>query len=165
GIEGSFFSDYTRLPLIKLRNETGPMISQNYITAVSLSKRLSLNHLMTFSASLENMHLTPDYVTATSIRRLSYDYFRLSYSYQANTLDKKHFPDRGVTSGIYLSTSKLLRAAERKGSVRSVYDPDDQDSPFTFDRNYVARAWFKTYSSSTERLTVSLGGDFLVTTG
>lgn len=165
GIEGSFFSDYTRLPLINLRNETGPMISQNYITAVSLSKRLSLNHLMTFSASLENMHLTPDYVTATSIRRLSYDYFRLSYSYQANTLDKKHFPDRGVTSGIYLSSLKLLRAAERKGSVRSVYDPDDQDSPFTFDRNYVARAWFKTYSSSTERFTVSLGGDFLFTTG
>jgi NTE family protein len=165
GVEASFFTDNTRLPLIILRNETGPMLSQNYVTALSLSKRLSLNHLMTFSASIENQRMIPDYVTATQIRRLSYDYVKLNYTYQTNTLDKKYFPDQGITSGISLTASKLLRGAVREGSRRTVYEPGDEVSPFVFDRSWVARAWFNTYTSTSDRFTMNFGGDFLFTTG
>ena len=165
GMEFSFFSDNTRFPLIQLRNETGPMLSQNFTTSVALSKRLSLNHLMTLSASLENQHLIPDFVSSSRIRRFSYDYLRLLYSYQANTLDRKHFPDQGIIYGMSVSSSKLLRASVRAESGRYAYTPDDDESPFTFDRNWTARASFSTYTSPSARVTVNLGGDFLFTTG
>ncbi len=165
GMETYFFSDNTRLPLIQLRNETGPMLSQNFNTGLALSKRLSLNHLMTLSISFENQHLTPDYLTSTRVTGISYDYLKLNYTYQANTLDKKHYPDNGVTSGVSLSVTKLVRGALRTGTVRSVFGPEDPDSPFSFNHNYAARAWFSSYSSPSEKLTVSIGGDFLFTTG
>lgn len=165
GVEGSFFADNTRLPLIHLKNETGPMLSQNYNTLLSLSKRLSLNHLMTLSISLENQHLTPDYVTATRIKKLTYDYYRMNYTYQANTLNKKHFPEHGINSGISLSTTRLIKAAMRVGSTRLVFNPGDEGSPFSFDRNYAARAWFNSYSSASERVTINFGGEFILSTG
>ena len=165
GVEFSFFADNTRLPLIKLKNETGPMLNHNFNTSLSLSKRLSLNHLMTLTASFENQHLVPDFLTSTLITRLSYDYLRLNYSYQANTLDRKHFPQQGITSGISLSALRMIRGAVRTGSRSSVYFPDDEDSPFSFDRNYSARAWINSYSPVSEKVTLMLGGDVLFTTG
>ncbi len=165
GLEASFFADNTRLPLIKLRNETGPMLSQNFNTAFSLSKRLSLNHLMTLTASFENQHLVPDFLTSTGITRLTYDYLRLNYCYQTNTLDRKHFPNQGVSSGISLSALRMIRGVVRTGSGRSVYDPGDEDSPFSFDRNYVTRAWINSYSPISKKVTFLVGGDILFTTG
>ena len=165
GVEASFFADNTRFPLIQLRNETGPMLSQNFNTSLALSKRLSLNHLMTLSASLEDKHLITDFVSSSHIRRLSYDYLKLIYSYQANTLDRKHFPDQGIIYGMSVSSSKLLRASVRVGSRRYAYGPGDEESPFLFDRNWTARASFNTYTSPSPKVTVNLGGDFLFTTG
>lgn len=165
GMETSFFADNTRFPLVQLRNETGPMLSQNFNTSLALSKRLSLNHLMTVSISFENQHLTPDYLTSTRITRISYDYLKLKYTYQTNTLDKKHFPDQGITSGISLSVMKMVRGSLRTGSDRSVYDPGDEGSPFNYSHNYAARGWFSTYSSPSDKLTVNIGGDLLITTG
>ncbi len=165
GMEASFFADNTRFPLIQLKNETGAMLSQNFNTSVALSKRLSLNHLMTLSASLQNQHLIPDYVSSTRIRRLSYDYLKFMYSYQANTLDRKHFPDQGIIYGMSVSSSKLLKASVRTGSRRNAYTPRDDESPFVFDRNWTARASFSTYTSPSPKVTVNLGGDFLFSTG
>jgi hypothetical protein len=165
GMETFFFADNTRLPLIQLRNETGPMLSQNFNTGVALSKRLSLNHLMNLSFSFENQHLTPDYLTSTHITRISYNYLKLNYTYQANTLDKKHFPRHGVSSGVSLSVTKLVRGALRTGTVRTVYSPGEENSPFSFIHNYAVRGWFSNYSSPSDKLTVNIGGDFLLTTG
>lgn len=165
GMETFFFSDNTRLPLIQLRNETGPMLSQNFFTGLALSKRLSLNHMMTLLLSFENQHLTPDYLTSTHITRISYDYLKLKYTYQANSLDNKHFPDQGISSGISVSVMKLARGVLRTGSERSVFNPRDEASQFNFRHNYAARAWFSTYSSPSDKLTVNIGGDFLFSTG
>ncbi len=165
GVEASFFADNTRFPLIKLRNETGPMLSQNFNTALSLSKRLSLNHLMTLAFSFENQYLVPDYVTTTGISRISYDYLRLNYSYQANTLDRKHFPRQGILSGLSVSAMEMIRGSFRTRSGKSVYTPGDESSPFSFDRYYSARAWVNSYSPLSKKVTLNIGGDLLFTTG
>lgn len=165
GIEAYFFADKTRLPLIQLKNETGPMLSQNFNAGLALSKRLSLNHLMRLSFTFENQHLTPDYLTQNRITRLSYDYLRLNYTYQANTLDQKHFPNQGISSGISLSAMKMVRGIVRTGSVKTVYVNGDEMAPFSFNNSYAARAWFNNWSSPAENLTVSIGGDFLYSTG
>ena len=163
GVEASFYTDYTRLPLVMLRDETGPMISQNVVTGLTIRNRMGLNHLMSLSATIENQRLIPDYITAMGIRRLSYDYLKLSYSYQANTLNYKHFPDKGFVYSISASASQLLRGIVKTTTNRESYYKGDESS-FSFDRFYTARAWFQTYASPSDRVTLNFGGDILLTT-
>ncbi len=160
GVEASFYADNTRLPLVQLKNETGPMLSQNFITGLTLSKRLSLNHMMNLSATYEAQHLIPDYITTTGIEKLSYDYLKLAFSYQANTLDYKHFPNNGIIYCLSASTSKLLRGAIKTDAGKDVYNPGDE-SAFSFDRFYDARAWFREYNSPSREVTLSFGGELL----
>jgi len=164
GMEASFYADNTRLPLVRLRHETGPMLSQNYISGLTLSKRMSLNHLMSVAATIEDQHLVPDYVTTTGIRNLSYDYLKLAFSYQANTLDYKHFPSTGISYFLSASTSNLLKGIIKTDTSRDVYKPGDESS-FVFDRFYAARAWFRNYNSPSDKVTISFGGDLLLATG
>ncbi len=163
GLEASFYADNTRLPLVRLRNETGSMLSQNFITGVTLNKRLSLNHLMSLAATIEDQHLIPGYITTTGIRRLSYDYLKLAFSYQANTLDYKHFPDHGINYTFLASTSRLLKGTVKTDTRRDVYKAGDESS-FTFDRFYAARAWFRSYNSPSDKVTISYGGELLLAT-
>jgi hypothetical protein len=163
GIEASFYTDNTRLPLVRLRDETGPMLSQNFVTGLAIRNRISLNHMMRLSGTIENQRLIPDYITATNIKRLSYDYFRLSFNYEANTLNYKHFPDRGVVYSISATASQLLRGIVKTDTYREAYFKGDE-SPFSFDRFYNARAWFRTYASPSDRVTLNFGGDILLTT-
>lgn len=164
GMEASFYADNTRLPLVRLRNETGPMLSQNFITGLTLSKRLSLNHLMSLATTIENQHIIPDYITTTSIRKISYDYLKVAFSYQANTLDYKHFPSHGVSYFLSASTSNLLRGTVKTATRRDIYKAGDESS-FVFDRFYAARAWFRSYNSPSDKLTLSFGGELLLATG
>ncbi len=163
GIEASFYAENTRLPLVRLRHETGPMVSQNYISGLTLSKRMSLNHLMSLGATIEDQYLIPDYVTTTGIRNLSYDYLKLAFSYQANTLDYKHFPSHGISYFLSASTSNLLKGIIKTGTGRDVYKPGDELS-FDFDRFYAARAWFRNYNSPSDKVTISFGGELLLAT-
>lgn len=163
GMEVSFFADNTRLPLVKLRHQTGAMLSQNFVTSLSLSRRLSLNHMMSLSGSLENQHLIPDYLTTDQIRKLSYNYLKLNYTYQANTLNYKHFPDNGLVYCLSASAHGLLRGAVKVGTRRYVYDKED-DSSFSFERFYSARASFTTYASPSAKLTLNFGGEALIVT-
>ncbi len=160
GAEASFYADNTRLPLVQLENETGPMLSKNLITSLTLSKRLSLNHLMNLTFSYEDQELIPDYIPTSGIEELSYDYLKLAYSYQANTLDYKHFPKQGIIYCLSASTSKLLRGAIKTESGKDVYNPGDE-SEFSFERFYDARAWFRNYSSPSDNVTLSFGGELL----
>ncbi|MFZ2286147.1 MAG: patatin-like phospholipase family protein [Bacteroidales bacterium] len=162
GVEASFYADNTRFPLIRLGNDNGPMISQNIITGISLSKRLSLNHLMGLTATFENQHLNPDYMT-TGIRKLSYDYLGLTYSYQANTLDYKHFPNRGISYLLSASATDLIRGTIKTDTRRDIFRPGDESS-FSFSRFYTARAWFRNYSSPSDKVTLSFGGEILLAT-
>jgi len=163
GIEACFLTDKTKLPLVSLKGKTGPMISQNGTTRLSLIRRLSLNHIMNFSCSWENQHLYTDYLSDSQIDRLSYDYIRLSYSYQANTLDFKHFPDKGIVYNLTASASRLLRGSIRTNGIREVYTKGDE-TDFSFDRFYTIRGSFRTYTSPGPRLTLSFGGEALLVT-
>ena len=163
GMEASFFADITRLPLVRLRHQTGAMFSQNFVTSLSFSRRLSLNHMMSLSGSLENQHLIPDYLTTDQIRKLSYNYLKLNYTYQANTLNYKHFPDNGLVYCLSASAAGLLRGAVKVGTQRYVYDREDASS-FSFERFYSARASLTTYASPSAKLTLNFGGEALVVT-
>ncbi len=165
GLAASFFTDNTRLPLLSLDGETGPMLSQNLQARLSLIKRVGLNHLTSLALTYEDRQLVPDFVTSTNIRRLSCNYLNLGLSFETNTLDSKHFPDQGIVSGATIAAEYLLKAAVRYRYGRRVWLPGETGSPYYFDRTYQARAWFSSYTSPTPRLTFSIGGDLLWSTG
>jgi NTE family protein len=160
GLEASFFMDNTLFPLIELRGETGPMLSQNYITSLSVSQRISLNHLMNLSFKFEATNLITDYISASHIERLTYDYVTIAYSYQANTLDTKHFPNEGVTYSVSASLSKLIRGALKTDTLRTDYNREDQGD-FSFHHNFTFRGWFSAYWSPAPKLTWNVGGEAL----
>ena len=163
GLEASFFMDNTLFPLIELRGETGPMLSQNYITSLSVSQRISLNHLMNLSLRFENENLITDYISASHIERLSYNYVTVAYSYQANTLDIKHFPNEGITYSLSASLSKLFRGVIKTDTLSTDYNRDDQGD-FSFHHNFTFRGWFSTYWSPTPKLTWNAGAEALFLT-
>lgn len=164
GAEASFNADNTHLPLVPLKNETGPMLSQNFITGLTLSKRLSLNHLMNLTATFEVQHLIPDYITTTGINKLSYDYLKLAYNYQANSLDYKHFPNNGINYCLSASVSKLIRGTIKTDTGKEVYSPGDETA-FSFERFFDARGWFRNYTSPSDKVTLNFGGELLLVTG
>jgi hypothetical protein len=158
GLEASFFMDNTQFPLIELRGETGPMLSQNYITSLSVSQRISLNHLMNLSVKFENDNLVTDYISASHIERLTYNYVTLAYSYQANTLDTKHFPNEGITYSVSASLSKLVMGVIKTDTLRTDYTRENQGD-FSFHHNFTLRGWFSAYWSPTPKLTWNAGGE------
>ena len=160
GLEASFFMDNTQFPLIELRGETGPMLSQNYITSLSISQRISLNHLMNLSVRFENDNLVTDYISASQIERLTYNYVTIAYSYQANTLDTKHFPNDGITYSLSASLSKLVRGVIKTDTLRTDYTRSDQGD-FSFHHNFTLRGWFSAYWSPAPKLTWNFGGEAL----
>jgi len=163
GLEASFFMDNTQFPLIELRGETGPMLSQNYITSLSISQRISLNHLMNLSVRFENDNLVTDYISASQIERLTYNYVTIAYSYQANTLDTKHFPNNGITYSLSASLSKLVRGVIKTDTLRTDYTSSDQGD-FSFHHNFTLRGWFSAYWSPARKLTWNFGGGALFLT-
>lgn len=163
GFETWFYTDKTHFPLITLRGETGPMLSQNVVTRLSLNQRLSLNHMMSFSFSWENQRLYTDYLSDSRIDRLSYDYLKLSYSYEANTLNFRHFPDKGVTYNLSASVSKLIRGIITTDGLREVYRSGD-DTDFSFDRFFTLKGSFMAYTSPGPKLTLCFGGEALLVT-
>jgi NTE family protein len=163
GLEASFFMDNTRFPLIELRGETGPMLSQNYVTSLAVSQRISLNHLMNLSFKFETDNLVTDYISASHIERLSYNYVTAAYSYQANTLDTKHFPNEGITYNVSASLSKLVRGVIKTDTHRTDYIRDDPGD-FSFHHNFTMRGWFSTYWSPAPKLTWNVGGEALFLT-
>jgi hypothetical protein len=155
--------DNTLFPLIELRGETGPMLSQNYIASLSVSQRISLNHLMSLTLRFENENLVTDYISASHIERLSFNYVTTAYSYQANTLDTKHFPNKGITYSISASLSRLVRGAIKTDTLRTDYNREDQGD-FSFHHNFTMRGLFRTYWSPSPKMTWNIGGEVLFLT-
>lgn len=163
GVEAALFMDNTRLPLVTVRGETGAMFSRNVTAGLFVNKRISLNHMMKAGAEFENLNLITDYLPASRIKRLGYDYITLIYDYEANTLDSKNFPDEGVEYSLSASTSGLFSGVLRTDSTRIVYT-DSDTSGFSFNRFYTGRAWFRSYFSPSSRVTLKINGEALFIT-
>ena len=160
GLAANFTTDKTSLPLITLRNETGEMISRNMTAGLSLNKRIGLNHMMSFSADFENLNLSPDFITRGGMRRLSYNYITESFEYLANSLDRKHFPRRGMVYNIYAGTSRLISGSLRSDSL-NVESPEYDLSDFSYNRFFTLQGGIRSYFSVSRKTTLTIKGDAL----
>jgi NTE family protein len=162
GLSTYFSSDNILIPVMELNDEIGQFINRNYITGLNLNKRTGLNHLMTISANFESANLIPDFIPTNRLKKVSFNYLAADYLNQINTLDTKHFPNRGLLFQISIGTSRLL-----SGRIQTDYSKKTftSGSPgeFLFRRSYSATGDFKQYFSPNRKLTIAVGGDFLMT--
>jgi hypothetical protein len=160
GLSANLYGDNTLLTRIELRGESGSMISRNLYHGLTLGRRLSLNHTMSISASLNMMNLIPDFISENHLKKLSFNYLSTVYEYKVNTLDIKHFPKRGMVLNFYAGTSKLLSGSIGTDSSKTTFKVNDGTS-FSTDRFYTIYGNFRHYFSSGDKVTYSIGGDAL----
>jgi hypothetical protein len=150
--------------MLELRGDRGDVISRNFTSEFSVNRRIGLNNMMSISESFENTNLKVRYLSDVSLKNLSFNYVTTAYNYQINSLDNKHFPDKGTKFNFSAGTSKLQSASVRTDSSRSVLRWSKY-SLFSSDRFYTFHATIDHFYSPTNRSTFSFGGDILITTG
>jgi NTE family protein len=163
GLSANFSSDNVLLPLLDLRGEKGEVISRNFTPGLSVNRRIGLNNLMSMSANYENLNLVLHYISEAHLKNFSYNYITVSYDYKINSLDNRHFPNRGTIFNFSMSTSKLQSASLKTDSSRTVSRWGDE-SEFSFDRFYTLHGSFDHYFSPSVKLTFSVGGEVLYIT-
>jgi NTE family protein len=163
GLSANFYADNTLLPMLELRGDKGNALSRNFISGVSVNRRLGLNQLMTVSGNYENLNLILRYDSDVHLKNLSYNYFTATYDYQRNTVDTKHFPDKGGILNVSVSTSRLESGSIKTDSSKTVFKDSDHGE-FSFDRFFTLYGSLIHYFSSVNKLTFALGGDVLFIT-
>ncbi|NLJ43097.1 MAG: hypothetical protein GX431_05515, partial [Bacteroidales bacterium] len=162
GLSLFFNSDNTLIPHLTLRGETGKFPARSYSSGISFNNRTGLNHLMSISAEFKSFSLAPDFISEDNIRRVTYGSFDAGYETRINSLDKKYFPKKGLTSLISLSYSQLI-SGKIKREYSKVTFTHDQPGDFLFKRSYSASADFRKYFQTGRKVSMSLGGNILFT--
>jgi NTE family protein len=160
GLSADIYADNTLLPMMELMGEPGGLISRNLYNGLTLDRRLSLNHMMSISASLDMMNLIPDYVSDIHLKKLSHKYLTAAYEYKVNSLDIKHFPNKGMVLNLYAGTSKLLSVNLRTDSAKTAFK-ENYGGGFSFERFYTIYGNFRYYLSINNKTTFSVSGDAL----
>jgi NTE family protein len=163
GLSANFYSDNTLIPMLELNGEKIDAISRNFVPGLSINKSLGLNHMMSFYANYENMNLIPHYSSNDHFKSVTYNYFSESYDYQINTVNTKHFPDKGVIFNITGSTSKLFSMITRTDTLKTTFKEDSKGDS-QYERFFIIRGSFKQYFSPSEKFTFSIGGEALLIT-
>jgi NTE family protein len=162
GLSADLHADNTSLPMLRIRDETGSAIYRHNYARLKISKYLGLNHLMNLTLSLQNTSLSPEYIASDYIKRISYKYLEGGYSYRINTIDTKHFPNRGLLFQISVNTSKLLSGKIRTDSYNKTYT-SEFPGDFLFNRSYSVAGDMRRYFSTGRRLTFSAGWNVMFT--
>jgi NTE family protein len=160
-ISANFYADNTLLPALNLNRDSGDVYSRNIRTGLAINRRLGLNQLMGVSVYYENMNLIPRHESEFSLKNLAYNYLSATYDYNINTVDMKHFPDRGTILNISAGMSKLFSVSSRTDSSKIVLkEPINEIN--SFDRFYTFYGNIKYYFSPIRKLTFEIGGDLLL---
>jgi len=162
GLSANIFSDNTMIPLLYLRGDEGEVISRNFTPELSVIRRIGLNNMMSISESYDNTKLILHYISDVHLETLSFNYLTTTFNYRINSLDNKHFPNRGTKLNFSAGTSKLQTAGIKTDSSRTVLRSTDDS--FSYDRFYTFHGTIDHYFSPSGKLTWSIGGDILFIT-
>ncbi len=115
----------------------------NLSAGLNFARRIGLNQMFSVSGIYEYLTLTPRYVSESGLDNISYNYIKPSIHYGINTLDTKHFPNKGTIFDLSGSTSRLISASIRTDTEKSNYDIGNTGD-FSFDRYLFIERWFQT---------------------
>lgn len=160
GLSFNLAGDNSLYPSLEIRGMRGAVTSTNFYNMLVINKRIGLNNMMNLSAGIENLYLSPEFPTECGMTRLRYNYLSGSFDYQANTLNSKHFPDKGIVYLLSGTTSKLYSGNISSDSL-SAECTRDNPHEFSFDRFYTLRGSFSHYFSPHKKVSFNIRGDAL----
>jgi NTE family protein len=160
GISADIRSDYTPLPILTIGNESGNWKSINLVTGLNINRIFGLNQMLTLSFDFENRYLVPVYVSKTDLKYFRYNYLTSSFNYQVNSLDNRHFPEKGSLVSIYAGFGDLFSGSIKRGNKETDYSKKNPGE-FSMGNYYTLKADLEHYFKLPGRLTISLRGDFL----
>ena len=164
GLSANFYADNTLIPMLNVNGMTGDVLSRNLIPGLSVLRPIRLNQLMGLSLKYQNMNLVPHYTSESHIKNIAYNYFTYEYDYQVNSVDNKHFPNKGLILNISAGTSRLLSESAKNDSSKTTIKIRNGEG-FTSDRFYTIYGHIKYYFNTSGKVTFSIGGDALLITG
>jgi outer membrane translocation and assembly module TamA len=150
------------IPLLYLRGDAGEVLTRNFTPELSINRRIGLNNMMSISESYENTKLILHYISDVHLETLSFNYLTTTFNYTINSLDNKHFPNRGTKLNFSASTSKLQTEGIKTDTSRTVLR--SKDDSFSHSRFYTFQGTIDHYFSPSGKLTWSIGGDVLFIT-
>jgi hypothetical protein len=100
---------------------------------------IGLNAMSIFSVNIESFNLVPEYISNIKLQRTAFNSYSVNYQYQVNTVDTKHYPNRGTISNIGINTSKLFSGRVKTSLYDRMYHKDFPED-FMFRRNLPSRA-------------------------
>jgi len=162
GLSASFNTDNTLIPVMEIQDEKGTWINRDFNTGLNFNIRNGLNHLMSIIAIYENMNLIPDFISTGNLERVSYNHLTFNLLNQFNTLDVKHFPNKGTNLHVLINTSKLLSGKIRTDSDKESFE-EENPGDFLFSRSYSFTGNLRQYFSSGKKFSFEVGGDILLT--
>ena len=159
----NFLTENTLIPMLALYRQNGAVVSRNFTQSLSVGRRIGLNNMMNLFINYENLNLLTRYDSYNNLKKLIYNYITEGWSFQANTLNSKHFPDKGLLFNTLISTSRLYSGSIEKNSELHV-KRNNNHGEFLFDRFYTISAHLKKYFSLSEKAAFDIGGDLLFIT-
>ena len=160
GISADFRTDRTSIPLLIIKGETGSWKNVNLTTGLSMNRIFGLNHMLSVSFDFENRYLISGYVSKADLRYFGYNYLTSAIRYQANTLDNRHFPEKGTLAEVYADISDLLSGSQRQSDSEIHFDKNNPGD-LTTGSYYILRGDWEHYFKLPGSLTISLQGDLL----
>lgn len=162
GLSMSMNAANTIIPAMTFREETGQFSNRTYNLDIGLSRMIGLNAMSSLSASLESFNLVPGYISAANLKRVSLNSYSINYQYQANTVDKKYYPNRGTISNIAINTAKPISARVKTSQSDRRYDRNFSDD-FGFRRTYTLTGNIRHFFNAGKKTTLSVKGSLLYT--
>ena len=162
-ISADFYTDKNYLPGLFISGKVNECVSHNTYYNLILQRRISLNQMFSLSAGIDNFDLRPNRMIDASIKSISSDFLTYSFNYSVNTLDTKHFPNKGDVSFLTVSTSVPISIRTNTGTEKTKYTQSNKGE-YSFDRFYTLQVSLHHYFSVGKKWTFGLSAEGLIIT-
>ncbi len=159
GLALSLYAENTYIPSLELAGDAGGTYNRCFYQRVMLSQRIGRNISLGFSLTSEKRSLVPDYLSGSGLEGLYHHYLSGSLEFNANTLDHKYFPDKGLETHLSFTRAELL-TSKMVCESNTVILKSDYYSEGGFDPFFVLHATLCQYHSA-GRWTMGIRGTFL----
>lgn len=163
GISANIYADKNFLPELNLTGSINEYISHNSFYTIMLQNRLGLNYMLNISFGIDRLDLLPNRLVNPSLKRIISDFLTYSFDYSVNTLDRKHFPNKGDVSYFTAKTSLPLSITSNTGTLKTEYTRSNPGE-YSFDRFYTFQVSLKHYFSVGGKLTFGLSAEGVIIT-
>jgi NTE family protein len=158
GLSADIYADKNFLPNLYIAGSINECTSYSTLYNLKLNGMVGLNQMFSVSAGIDRFDLMPNVLVDPTLKKLTSNFISYSFDYSVNTLDTKHFPNKGGIYSFTLSTSNPLAVYSNSGSQKTKYTSSNPGE-FSFDRFYTFLVSARHYFSTGGKWTFSLSAD------